>query len=107
MPRFRLAANPQVTTNGLSVSHRVETDGQTLMGGQRFPDGSPTAIITLGLQAMLDAVQQMIGQNRNEQMGVGTRFFLMKDRTQPQIGFQVTEQSRSVVRHFVGNIAIN
>ena len=59
--RLRWPPQPQYRPIG-AVVH----DGHHLMGRQQLPDGRPRAMVAVLLQTPLDGVQQMVGQQRDE-----------------------------------------
>ena len=71
------------------------------MGLQLFIDRRPGSVVSLSTQHLLNGVQQMVGEDRDEDVSVAAMLTLMEDRPNTEGGFQIPKRSLDALQHHV------
>ena len=80
----------------------VEHDGDPLLAGELVAQALPTEVNVLGLEPDAQAVDQVVGQHRDEQMAVDPGALVVVDGTQAQLRFQRAEHRLQIGEHDIG-----
>ena len=79
-----------------------ETGRRALHGRKRLAQRCPTVVEVCRFHRFAQCLDCLVGEDRDEQVGVGAPLFVMEDRTQAELGFQRAEHGFGIGEGGVG-----
>jgi len=79
-----------------------ETGGDSALAGHNPANGVPAQVNAALFQAAADDLHELVGQHGDEQVPIGTLFFVVEHGTQAQFAFEAAKYRFQVGQHEVG-----
>ena len=79
-----------------------EFDGDPFLAREFSAKAVPAVIDVGGLELKADAVHEVIGEHRDQQMSADTMGLVVKNRTEAQLRFEAAEHRLQIGQHRIG-----